>query len=496
MKLVVGSFMQETNSFSAYQTDLQSFKNREFLIGEEIISYHNKKKTEIGAFIKVAEKENIQLIPIISANSIAAGPVTTEAYNEIKMLFLEKLRQVKQFDGVLLALHGSMVAEGLDDPEGDFLEAVRTQIGKDIPIVSSFDMHANFTKKMMDNLDALAGYDTWPHVDFFETGERAIHIMISILKKKIKPTIAVKKLPLMPAVNAQTTHGHMKEAMKRAKAIEKQKNIISIVLFEGNPWLDLYDVGFSIVVITDNDLDLAQRKAEEIARMIWKSREKFSVKELTEVSVEEALTRAREIDGGPIVFSDSANGPSGGAGADSTYVLKKFLDFGVDFPATLTLTDPEAVKKCIEKGVGENITVEVGGKIDKDFSQPLSVDGYIKTISDGKYVYKRKIWYGLLENMGKTVVLLIKKNIFLVITELRAITFDPEQFISLGISPEDMKIIVVKSLSTFRANYEPLAKEIIMLKTPGPTSPYLVDLPFKNIKRPMYPWDQMDDYEI
>jgi len=98
--------------------------------------------------------------------------------------------------------------------------------------------------------------------------------------------------------------------------------------------------------------------------------------------------------------------------------------------------------------------------------------------------------------MGKKVVLVINQNIFLVINELRAITFDPEQFISLGISPEDMKIIVVKSPSTFRPNYEPFAKEIIMLKAPGPCSPYLVDLPFKNIKRPMYPWDQMDDYKI
>ena len=495
MKLIIGSFMQETNTFSTFKTDLQSFKNVEFLIGKEIILHNYKKGTGIGAFIEVAEKENIQLIPLVSAHAGAGGIVTAEAYNKIKMLFLEKLRQVKQFDGVLLALHGAMAVEGLDDPEGDFLEAVRTQIGKDIPIVSSFDMHANFTKKMMDNLDALAGYDTFPHIDIFETGERAINIMVSILKKKIKPTIAMKRLPMMAAtMNAPTTHGLMREVMKRAKAIEKEENVISTAIFSVQPWLDLYDVGFSIVVVTDNDLDLAQRKADEIARMIWKSRERFAVVE--ELTVEEALTKAREIDGGPIVFSDSANSPSAGAGADSTYVLKKLLDAGLESPATLTITDPEAVKKCIEKGVGENITIEVGGKISKDFSQHLSVDGYIKTISDGKYVNKRKTLYGLVENMGKTVVLVINQNIFLVITELSAITYDPEQFISLGISPEDMKIIVVKTPNSFRPNYEPFAKEIIMLKTPGPCSSNLIGLPFKNIKRPMYPWDQMDDYEI
>ena len=492
MKLVIGSFIEEANSFSTFKTDLQSFKEGEFLVGDEIIPYHSKKGTEIGAFIEVAGKENVQLLPLVSASACPGGIVTAETYNKIKMLFLEKLRQVKKFDGVLLALHGAMVVEGLDDPEGDFLEAVRNQIGKDIPIVSSFDLHANFTRKMIDNLDALAGYDTQPHIDIFQTGERAINIMISILKKKIKPTIAIKRLPMIEA-SGETTHGPLGEAMKRAKAIEKEENVISTAIFAVQPWLDLYDTGFSVVVITDNNLDLAQKRANEIARMLWESRERFAVEELT---VEEALTRAREIKGGPIVFSDSANCISGGAGGDSTYVLKKFVDLKLEFTTVLTITDSEAVKQCIEKGVGDIVKLEVGGKIDKNFSQPLLNNGYIKTISDGKYTNKGKIRHGLVENMGKTVVLVINQNIFLVITELRAITFDPEQFISLGISPEEMKIIVVKATSCFKANYESFSKEIIMLDTPGPCSSNLIDLPFKNIKRPMYPWDQMDDYKI
>ena len=494
MKLIIGSVMQETNSFSQSKSDWQSFKDYEFLVGDEIISYHNKKGSEIGALIEVAEKKNIQLIPLVSAVALPGGQVKSEAYNKIKALFLEKLRHVKQFDGVLLALHGAMGVEGLDDPEGDFLEAIRSQIGKYIPIVSSFDLHANFTKRMMDNLDALTGYNTFPHIDHFETGERAINIMISILKKKIKPAIAMKRLPMLAAaVNAQTTHGPLGEAMKKAKTLEKEDNVLSMAIFAVQPWLDVYNTGFSIVAITDNNLDLAQRKANEIAQMIWKSRERFAVNEFT---VEEALTKAKNIYGGPIIFSDSADSPTGGAAGDSTHVLKKILDMGIKFSVALTITDPKAVKMCIKKGVGEIIKLEVGGKINKNFSQPLTVDSYIKIISDGKYTYKRKFLHGLEENMGKTVVLVINQNIFLVVTELRAATYDPEQYISLGISPEEMKVIVVKSANTFRTNYEPFAKEIIMLKTPGPCSSNLIGLPFKNIKKPMYPWDHMDDYKI
>jgi microcystin degradation protein MlrC len=493
MKLIIGLFKQETDSFSISKTDLQSFKKLQFLMGDEIISYHSKKGTEIGGFIEIAEKESIELLPLVSAYGIPGGIVTAETYQKIKMLFLEKLRQIKQFDGVLLALHGAMAVEGLDDPEGNFLEAVRTQVGKDIPIVSSFDLHANFTKKMMDNLDALAGYNTHPHIDIFETGERAINIMISILKKKIKPTMAMKRLPMIIACSMDTTHGPLKEAMKMAKAIEKESSVVSTAIFAVQPWLDLYDTGFSVVVVTDNNLDLAQRKANEIARMLWESRKKFAVEELT---VEEALMRAREIEGGPIVFSDSADNTTGGAAGDSTHVLKKLVDMGLEFPVALTITDSEAVQKCIEKGVGERITVEVGGKINKNFTQPLLVNGYIKTISDGKYKNKGKFLHGVEQNMGKTVVLVVNRNIYLVITELRAATADPEQFISLGISPKEMKIIIVKSVSDFKANYGLFAKEIIMLDTPGPCSSNLLGLPFKNIKRPMYPWDQMDDYKI
>ena len=492
MKLVIGSFIQETNSFSTFKTDLQSFKEIEFSVGDAVLSSNFNKGTEIGGFIKVAEKENIELLPLFSAWGGAGGIVTAETYQKIKMLFLEKLRQIKQFDGILLSLHGAMAVEGLDDPEGDFLEAIRAEVGEDVPIVSSFDLHANFTKKMMDNLDALTGYNCHPHIDIFETGERAINIMISILEKKIKPIIAMKRLPMITA-SSDTTHGPLREAMKMAKAIEKESGIISTAIFAVQPWLDLYDTGYSIVVVTNDDSDLAQRKANEIARIVWESREKFTVEDLT---IEEALIRVREIEEGSIIFSDVANSPSGGAGADSTHVLKKLVDTEIEFPVALTITDSEAVKKCIEKGVGERITVEVGGKINKNFNQPLLVSGYIKTISDGKYIWKGKSRNGITDNMGKTVVLIINRNIYLVITELQAMTSDPELFISLGISPKEMKIIIVKSVSDFKANYGPLAKEIIFLNTPGPCSSNLLGLPFKNIKRPMYPWDQMDDYKI
>ena len=492
MKLVVGSLCQETNSFSVYKTDMKTFKEREYLIGEEVLSGNFMKGTEIGGFIKVAKEKNITLLPILSAHANQGGPVAVEDYQDIKKYFLNKLEEIEQFDGIILALHGAMAVEGLDDPEGDFLEAIRNMVGKDVPIVSSFDLHANFTQKMMDNLDAVVGYNAHPHIDIFETGQRAIKIIHSILENNIKTTLAMVRLPLI-TTDSNTTSGPLKELMEISKNIEKEENVISTAIFAVQPWLDLYDTGYSVVVTTDNNQDLAQKKAKEIAQKIWKSRSEFKADELT---VEEALDIVSGIEGGPIVCSDVANAPSGGAAADSTFVLEKILNMKVDYPVVMTITDPETVKQCIDRGVGKTIDIEVGGKIDTHFSKPVPIKGYIKLISDGKYINKGKFLVGSEQNMGKTVVVVINKNIHLIITELRAMTVDPEQLISLGISPYEMKVIVVKSTCDFKANYGLFAKEIIMLATPGPCSSDLLGLPFKNIKRPMYPWDQMDEYEV
>jgi len=152
------------------------------------------------------------------------------------------------------------------------------------------------------------------------------------------------------------------------------------------------------------------------------------------------------------------------------------------------------VEKCIQKGVGEKIDLEVGGTIAKELYNPISIHAKIKLISDGSYIFHAPLWKGRKMNMGKTVVLVINDIINLVVCSQRTVTFDPTQYRSVGIEPKEMKIVLVKSVSTFRPGYQEIAKEIIMLKTVGALASDLLSLPFKNIKRPMYPWDQMDDY--
>jgi len=321
MKLILGGFINELNSFVPQKIELKNFKENELIFGENLISSHKGKRSEIGGIIKSAEKEKAELIPVIFGFAGQGGPVTTECYKYLEDYFIHQLEEIGEFDGILFALHGAMVSEDSEDPEGDFVAAIRKKVGKSIPIVATFDLHGNMTPKTIDNLDALVTQKTFPHVDNFEIGEKATELILSIIKKKIKPVMAFKRLPMIvPMVNAQTTVGPMKEIIARAKEIEKEDKVINVSIFEVQPWMDLKDIGWSVVVTTDNDLKLAQEKVNELAHLVWKARKIFN--QVEEYTIEEAITRAMKIEGGPVIFGDSADTSPN----DSPLVLKTLLE--------------------------------------------------------------------------------------------------------------------------------------------------------------------------
>ena len=491
MRLVIARFTHELNSFVPQKTELGDFEGRELKFGGDAISFNRGTRSAIGGFIETAEKENVELIPVFSTFGGQGGPVTTACYKYFEEYFLHELEKIGKYDGILLALHGAMVSENSEDPEGDFIAAIRKKVGKSIPIVATFDLHGNMTPKIVNHLDALVAQKTFPHVDNFEIGEKATGLILSIIQKNIKPVIALKRLPMIvPAVNAQTTEGPMREIIERAKEIEQEDKVIDVSIFEVQPWMDLQDIGWSVVVTTDNDIKLANEKMNEIAKLVWRARKKLN--EVEEYTIEEALAKAMKIEGGPVVFADSADASP----HDSPLVLRALLENKFKYPAALTINDRPVVEECIRKGVGEEINLEVGAKIAKELYDPVPIHARIKLISDGKYIYHAPLNKGKEMNMGKTVVLIINGNINLVVYSQRNVTFDPAQYRSVGIEPKEMKIVLVKSVSTFRPGYQDIARENIMLKTAGALSSDLLSLPYRNIKRPLYPWDEMHDYSI
>jgi microcystin degradation protein MlrC len=386
-----------------------------------------------------------------------------------------------------LVLHGAMVAEDREDATGDVLRRVRATLGPDLPLVGTLDLHANVTQTMVDHATALVGYHTAPHVDQRETAFRGMAILNAAIAGRIRPVSVLRRLPmLLPGETAVTTRGSYGEVMAQAENLMQHPDIIDVSVFSVQPWLDVHDVGCSVLVVSDNAPRLAAQEADRIAQAFWSQRRTF---EVPLVSTPQAIECALTSDTQPFILADSADAPSSGAPGDSTVVLKALLAARPARDCLLNIVDSAAVEKMVAAGVGHDVIVEVGASSGSWLYTPAVVTGRVRLISDGDFVQKGPGFHGEVLHRGRTVVLQIG-HVHLVVMERPTRQWDPELYRSVGLEPCDSQITVVKSPAAFRAAYEPLAAEVVILDAPGVCSPNLRALPFQHVRRPLYPLDE------
>ncbi len=485
MRIVIGSIMHESNTFSTVRTTLDDFGNR--VGGDEVIELYEGTGHPVGGFLAIARREGIDLVPAIVTNACPSGPVTDHAFQFLKDKLLRSIEDAGHLDGVLLALHGAMVTESLDDPEGTILEEVRTVVGEDVYIVSSLDSHANLSPLMVRNADVLVGYRTTPHVDRRETGEEAARILIALIRKHLSPVTAMEKIPLLLSGRGATTDSEpMLSLLKKAKVMEKKPGVISLSVFTGYTFADVTINGPGIVVVTDNKRELAENMANDLAREMWRVRNQFHA-EL--VPIPDAIDQAIGTKGGPVIIADVGDNPCGGGSGDVTVLLEHLIKKGVSNTAVALFVDPDAVAKSIQAGVGEYVSLHLGGKIDVKGGKPLRVKGRVRVLFEGRFRHQEAVARGTWEDMGRTAVIDID-GIDVIIVEKAIRVSDPAIFSSVGIEPRDKKIVVVKDGLQFLVCYQSFAKKIIFADTPGWTSPNLSRLAFKHIQRPVFPLDK------
>jgi len=485
MRLVTGTISHETNVLSNIATDLEQFRKRRLLYGEEVFDYHRGTKTPVGGLMDGCEKHGFEFVPTVFASATPSGTITAEAFDTLLGQILDGIEGAGEFDGVAMHLHGAGVAENHDDIEGHILAEVRKAIG-DRPLVSTFDLHANHTKLTVESADVLIGYDTYPHVDGYERGVEAIDVITRLLDDSLKPTKAFRQPPMMPALQAQFTGKYpMSRLIEEAHRMEGMEAVETVTVAAGFPWSDFEDVGLSFIVTTNGDQALADRLADELQDLAWGMRRDFLVKP---VSVRDALRRVKNAEGGPYILADIGDNPGGGAPEDGTVVLRAILEEGLEGGVLAVMWDPEAVEKASASGIGSQVTVELGGKTDDLHGKPLEVTGTVKTLTDGKWIVKGPMGTGSESDMGETAVLLVGGN-EVIVTSKRLQPMDLELYRSLGIEPTERRFIVVKSSVHYRAAHEPIAVEVIELDTPGLTSPRLAGFGFKKLRRPIFPLD-------
>lgn len=483
MRVAIGRISHETNTFSVVRLRFEDFNPR---IGEEILSFYGGTRTELGGFIDVLRGAGVEVVPTLAAGATPSGPVVYEDFRKMVNIVVDSIRSAGEVDGVLLSLHGSMVAVDVPETEGVLLKAVRETIG-DRPLMITLDLHAMVCESIVENCDAIFGYNTNPHVDAYERGVEAAQVMLHTLKGEVKPVVAFKKLRMMPpTINMRTTEGPMVKLFESAYKMEGLHRVINISVFGGYPYADVPRVGSSIVAVTDNDCELAMKLCEQLGDQMWSLRREF-LKEIT--PIHEAVERAISAKEGPIVLADVADNPGGGAPGDSTFILEELLRRGAKNVGVGVIKDPQAVAEAIKVGVRGKLRTKIGGKTDSYHGKPLEVAGTVRTITDGVFVHKAGS-VGLRADVGRTAVLDID-GVEVILTEKSHAPNDPEIFRRNGIEPRDKKILLLKSRGHFRAAYEPFCKEVIEVDAPGLTTPNLKWFTYRNVPRPVFPLDDI-----
>ena len=443
-------------------------------------------RDEIGGAASVANILGIELVPVFAADGGCGPTVSDQTYESLKKELFSRLSEVlDSVDGVYLRLHGAMTTESYEDVEGDLINSLRAIVGPNFPIAVSCDFHAHFTENMARGTDLIAGYQTCPHVDFFETGARSMRLMAAELSETKKPTLSYRKIKLMASSEGHDTDfGPLRAVMDRLHEIEKMPGVLDATIFCTQPWLEVTELGWTALVVTEDDPALGKKLADELAMMIWDRREEvlFRKEKIADIVVE---INASESSAKPFIIGDGADSPSAGSQGDSNYLLKYLLENPINGVVYMTVTDAAVAIKCFDAGEGGEVTSEIGGTLSPLFFTPIEVTGEVLTLCDGIYQSK---YPSKMFNAGPTAVLKVGE-IHIVITSKPAFMLDYQLYLHAGLDFTKAKAVQVKSAGAYRAYYGPLAFKCIDMSSPGSSDSRLPKLPFTKPRRPLWPFD-------
>jgi microcystin degradation protein MlrC len=493
-RVLTGRFMHETNTFSVQKTDMALWRRRDFHRDNEIPAAFRNTRSALGATFEATDKFGWALIHPISANANPSGTVTDDAFEQIGGMMLEAAERQKPIDGVLLHLHGAMVVDSYEDGEGELLARLRRILGPDVPIIVTLDLHANVTQRMADNASALIAFRTYPHIDQYERAWQGAELLQRAMNGEVRPRTVIARRPMIYGLDrGRTQKGPMADLIARGEALEKSEEALVVSICAGFSRANIRDVGPSVTVTVDElaapaTTPPAQEVAEAFMDYAWETRDHESFRLL---SVAEAVARCKEGKPGdkPLVVADYTDNPGGGGYGDATAFLKGLMEAGVDTVAFHAICDPEAVAEGMRTGVGMETTIALGGKADPAMGGgPLSLTGEVTHLTNGKFIAYGPMGGGLERDYGPSMVFRVGGVDIICITN-NGQAVDLGQFTSLGIDPARYTTVCVKSMQHFRAAFEPIAREVILVDTGALCSEIYTPELFDKVRRPIWPLD-------
>ena len=488
-RIAYARIQQETNALSPVETTLADFETGHYLVGDDLLRATTEgpevagffKRAELAGFIQAVRtrKAEIEPVPILSAWASSGGPLSTACFEELEARLIEGLRKAGPLDGMYLCLHGAMGARGIPDPETRLARSVRAALGG-VPLVMSHDLHGNVTQARVDSVDALVAYQTNPHRDHAKIGKKAGGIVIGTVLGEIKPTMAWRSLPMILGGGKTIDFLQpMRPVFKRMRVAENSGEALGASTFMVHPWNDSPALGWSTIVVTDNDMKAADRLAEELAEMCWERRHEQPP---TFSNASDAVAAARAAKWrrklGCVTMSDASDVVTAGAAGDSTHLLRALIEEGGGMTTYAAVRDPSAIEMLWPRAEGDIVATTIGATLDPASSSPLPVRGTVVSKHER-------------QGFGRTVVLAVD-HVRIVITEGPSMVMRPSFYTEVGLDPWHADIVMVKNFFPFLMFFLPYNRKTIFVRTRGTTDfDAAFQLPFDG---PMHPRDPVDDW--
>lgn len=398
IKILVCEFHQESNSFNPQVCGLSFFKNGVICEGKEVIEYYENLPSALNGMFTAIREVDGEIIPSCAMHAGSGGRVDHALLEEFLQKTLKVIANNKDINGIFVSLHGATITTETDDACGDILETLRSTVGREVVISASFDLHANVTERMLKNADFICGYQTYPHVDFFETGYRAAKLGLNKILGGLKTYTAAAMIPMIvPASGYSTDTSPFKDIMQYAKSLVQENCLIDFSIFQMQPWLDVQPAATTVLAVS-HDEEASKYYAKELAKLVYDNRDRFWPKLF---SMDEIIDIAESNRSGkPVILVDSSDSPNGGACGDSVAVLLHLIERKSTIKAASIVNDEESVKLALQVGIGGRGLFHIGAGITPGIPGPLVTEAYVKSLHDGIFIQEGPAGRGVSRNIG------------------------------------------------------------------------------------------------
>jgi len=492
-RILIAMVKHETNGFNRFPTEYQDYLDQNCHVGAAILAVYRATNLELGGFIEAAEHEGWDLVPAIAASATSSGPSSDAAFEALMAPLIGAIRQAGRLDGVLLALHGSMVTASHDDAEGEILRRLRDEVGADLPIIVTLDPHSNVTPEMAQRATALVAFRTSPHTDQKATALRATAILARTLRGEVAPRVVLARRPMLTGFDGARTHhahGPMQDALARAREMEQMSGVLCVSIHSGFSRSDCAAVGPSVAITGDGSDARYLALADSLMDDAWKRRGETTERLL---SIAEGIAAARAWQAGqkPVVLGDFGDAPGGGAYGDGTAILAALIEAGVAKAVLACIWDPEVAAQAVAAGPGVRIAVMLGGRHDPAHGGgPIQGAAQVLSVSDGRFVFKGRYGTGSRGSFGPSAALAIG-GVTVIVTSHNKGIYDLEQLRIFGIEPIEQAVLVVKCMHGHRAEFEPISSRCLDIDSGGISSGDVSRFDWKKIPRPIWPLDDI-----